>query len=456
VAVIGPNSGVLETGGGSSEVTPHRRRRVYEALAERLPGVEVVHEVGCRIDREMPTIDMRLVGDALELEYFAQDECAGEVVGRETAHMGRLTWVGPPSPGTVAGESSVRIRGTFTPDTSGLWQLGLESAGRSVWRLDGKVIVDNSSPTRGHGFYGAGSALKESSCALEAGRAYELEVDVWPRSASSPVLGVRLAASRPVAGDEMAAAVAAARGADVAVVVVGLNRNWESEGFDRPDLYLPGRQDELVAAVCAANPRTVVIVNAGSPVAMPWVEEAGAVLVPWYPGEEGADALADMLVGLAEPSGRLPVTMPKRIEDTPAHGTGDGTSYPGTDGKVVYAEKTLVGYRHYRAHAIDPLFPFGHGLSYTTFAYNPVASVDGRTVTVEVTNTGERTGTEVVQAYVDGALAAFVKVSLEAGVTAPVVVELPSAAFPKAGHYDMVIGSSSADVHVRTSVEIAG
>ena len=461
VAVIGPNAGVLETGGGSSEVTPHRRRRVYEAMAERLAGVEVVHEVGCRIDRELPTIDMRLVGDELELEYFAKDECAGEVVGRETAHMGRLTWVGPPCAGTVAGECSIRVRGTFTPDVSGTWQLGLESAGRSVWRLDGEVVVDNSSPTRGHGFYGAGSALKDSSCALESGRAYDLEVDVWPRSSSSPVLGVRLAASRPVADDEMAVAVAAAKAADVAVVVVGLNRSWESEGFDRPDLHLPGRQDELVAAVCAANPRTVVIVNAGSPVAMPWLDAAGAVLLPWYPGEEGADALADMLVGLVEPSGRLPVTLPERREDTPAG--DDPTHYPGMDGKVMYAEKSLVGYRHYDARSIRPLFPFGFGLGYTTFAYNPTADVEGRTITVELTNAGDRAGTEVVQAYVHtegtvavATLAAFVKVWLEAGETAPVVVELPEAAFPHPGHYDVVIGSSSRDVHIRTSVEIAG
>jgi beta-glucosidase len=474
VAVIGPNSGMLEAGGGSSEVTPHLRRRVYEAVADRLPGVEVVHEIGCRIERQLPTIDVRMLsGEGLTLSYFDNPDLRGDPVGGDVAHLGRLTWVGAPTTGTgtglVAGDFSVRVQGDFVPEVGGLWRLGLESAGCSVWRIDGEVVVDNSSPTRGQGFYGAGSALVESSCALEAGRTYSIEVDVWPRSSSSPVLGVRLAAERPVVGDEFAAAVAAAREADVAVVVVGSNRSWESEGFDRPDLSLPGRQRELVEAVCAANPRTVVVVNAGSPVEMGWADVAGAVLLPWYPGEEGADAIADMLVGLAEPSGRLPVTIPRRIEDTPAFG-----HYPGDEGRVVYGEGVLVGYRHYDTRQVEPLFPFGHGLSYTSFAYGP-ATLDGRVVTVEVTNSGARSGSEVVQVYVhpldivneverpDRELAAFVKVSLQAGESASVAAELDDAAFSywdvdsgawvaDPGRYEVLIGSSSRDI--RASVEI--
>jgi beta-glucosidase len=260
--------------------------------------------------------------------------------------------------------------------------------------------------------------------------------------------------------------VAAARAADVAVVVVGSNSSWESEGFDRPDLALPGDQRTLVEAVCAANPRTVVVVNAGSPVEMPWAAHAGAVMMAWYPGEEGVDAVADMLVGLTEPSGRLPVSFPHRIEDTPAYG-----HYPGANGKVLYGEGLFVGYRHYETAGVAPQFPFGHGLSYTMFAFGrPTVAVAGGSVvvSVEVTNAGARAGSAVVQVYVralssavprpDRVLAAFAKVALEPGETRAIDLTLDERAFAywdvathawvdEAGNYELLIGSSSRDIH---------
>jgi beta-glucosidase len=479
VAVIGPNADHLEAGGGSSEVTPHRRRHLFAAIADRLPGATVVHEVGCRIDRGLPTLDIALTtaggdGTGLRLDYFDNPDLRGDPVASETAHLGRLTWVGQVGPELPAGSSSVRIRTTFTPDVRGSWQWGLESAGRSVLRLNGELVVDNRNPTRGQSFYGAGSALVEQELALEAGRPYELEIDLWPRSTSSPVLGVRIAARRPQEADEFARAVDAARQAEVAIVVVGANGSWESEGFDRGDLSLPGRQRELVEAVIAANPRTVVVVNAGSPVELPWAEDAGAVLVAWYPGEEGADAIADMLVGLSEPSGRLPVSFPRRIEDTPAH-----PYYPGTEGKVTYGEGVFVGYRHYESAGVAPQFPFGHGLSYTTFAYGEPVMVQasgGVSLTLPITNTGGRAGSEVVQVYVrplaprvprpDRELGAFAKVALAPGKSRSVRLELAPRAFAywdvdthgwraDPGPYELLIGSSSREVHRVVEVELA-
>jgi beta-glucosidase len=399
----------------------------------------VVHEAGCRIDRALPTIDMNTVaaegrGSGLTLHYFDNPALGGDPVSTETSHVGRLTWIGSIGPDLTVAASSVRIRATFTPDVGGRWRLGLESAGRSTLRLDGELVVDNTEPARGQSFYGAGSALVDREYALEAGRDYALEVDLWPRSA--------------------------------AVVVVGSNGSWESEGFDRPDLSLPGRQRQLVEAITAVNSRTVVVVNAGSPVELPWAEEAGAVLVAWYPGEEGADATADILVGLAEPSGRLPVSFPHRIEDTPAHG-----HYPGADGKVTYGEGVFVGYRHYETAGVAPHFPFGHGLSYTTFAYGKptVAQADGRTaLSLDVTNTGTRRGSEVVQVYVrahepsvarpERVLAAFAKVTLDAGATSSVALALDDHAFSywdvdshgwvaDGGAYTLLIGASSRDIH---------
>jgi beta-glucosidase len=184
--------------------------------------------------------------------------------------------------------------------------------------------------------------------------------------------------------------------------VTGTNTEVESEGGDRASIALPGDQDELVRAVAAANPRTVVVNNSGSPVLMPWADDVAAIVQAWFPGQEGGDAITDVLFGEAEPGGRMPTTWPKRIEDTPAF-----TNYPGENGHVLYGEGVFIGYRWYDARDIDPLWPFGHGLSYTTFAWGePRVSTAGSaedlrvTVEVDVTNTGERRGTEVVQCYV--------------------------------------------------------
>jgi beta-glucosidase len=473
VAVVGPNAGQLAMGGGSSEVTPHRRRRVAEALAERLPGASISSEVGCRIDRGLPPIDFRLLGDEnLQIEYFDNPELAGPPVATEVAHTARVLWIGPPQPGLTIGECSVRCSTTFTPDVPGAWQLGLESAGRAVLRLDGEVVVDNSEPSRGSSFYGAGSEPVDVTMDLAAGRSYELAVEVWPRSSSSPILGARIAASPPDTGDEFERAVRAAAEADVALVVVGSNGQWESEGHDRPDLSLPGRQRELVEAVLDVNRRTVVVVNAGSPVEMPWAERAGAVLVTWYPGEEGADALADMLVGLAEPSGRLPVTFPARAEDGPAGLGVEGDRYPGVEGKVVYGEGVLVGYRFFETAHLAPLFPFGFGLSYGDIVFDDVQA-DGDGVTVTLVNNGTRRGTEVVQVYVrapeslvrrpDRELVGFAKVAVDPGGRETVRVELGAAAYrywdvdahawrADPGRYEVLVGASSHDI--RASAEV--
>ncbi len=477
VAVVGPNASQLAMGGGSSEVTPHRRRSLAEALAERLPGVTVLYEAGCRIDKGLPPLDMRLLRDAsLQVEYFDSPERpalagAAAPVEAELAHAPRVLWVGSPRPGLVAGHYAVRIGATFTPDASGTWRLGLESAGRSVLRLDGAIVVDNSDPTRGESFYGLGSVLVEDEVVLEGGRSHALSIEVWPVSERVPLLGARLVAGRPERGDEFERAVEAARRADVAVVVVGSNGQWESEGHDRPDLSLPGRQRELVEAVLEANPRTAVVVNAGSPVEMPWAERAGAVLVTWYPGEEGADALADMVVGASEPTGRLPVSFPARAEDGPA-----GTAverYPGVDGKVMYEEGVLVGYRYYETAVVAPAFCFGHGLSYGDIVYDEV-DVTTERVRVRLVNKGERAGTEVVQIYVraldspvarpDRELTGFVKVAVDPGKPETVEVELDAAAFrywdvdtegwrSDPGRYEVMVGSSSRDIKATVPIE---
>jgi beta-glucosidase len=201
--------------------------------------------------------------------------------------------------------------------------------------------------------------------------------------------------------------------------------NKDTEGIDRPDLSLPGHQDALVQAVAAANPRTIVVLNTGSPVTMPWLDDVAGVLEMWYPGEEAGNAAASVLFGDTNPSGKLPITFPKRLADTP---TSRPEQYPGVSGKAVYSEGLNVGYRHYDNRGVEPLFPFGYGLSYTRFRLDDL-KVSGQPsgpvkVTVDVTNTGDRRGGEVVQVYVGGAdgsagpprrLEGFAKVALDPG-----------------------------------------
>ena len=225
------------------------------------------------------------------------------------------------------------------------------------------------------------------------------------------------------------------------MVVVGTNAQWESEGHDRTVMDLPGEQDELVRRVAAANPNTVVVVNTASPVTMDWADDVAAVVQAWFGGQEMGDALADVLFGDAEPSGRLPTTIPLRVEHNPSFG-----NFPTENGEVRYGESILVGYRWYDARRLPVRYPFGHGLSYTTFAIDgPVLSAEsiraGDTVFVDVTvtNSGTRRGAEVVQCYVASRTAAlvrppkelkaFAKVWLDPGESRTVRLELGPRAF---------------------------
>jgi beta-glucosidase len=472
VAVIGPNADLIEAGGGgSSQVTPHRMLSFVDELRARAGDVEVVYEQGCRLDRGVPTVDLRLIPGGLHLESFANTGWEGEPAGEDTLWTGSFVALGDPIPGVSVSSFSLRARATFRPDVSGTWQLGIANAGKARILLDREVVVDNTKPARGEFFYGMGSGTVSAAVDLVAGTEHELVVDMV--CDHLPVAGFRLGALRPEVADAMARAVDAAAAADDAIVVVGANGQWETEGSDRRDLRLIGDQEELLRRVLEANPRTAVVINAGAPVETAWADDAGAVLMLWYPGEEGGPALADIVTGAVEPSGRLPITFPRRLEDGATEGW-----YPGADGKVTYGEGLLVGYRHFDANAVEPAFAFGHGLSYTTFDYGaPTVEVDGHraTVTLPLTNTGSRRGTEVVQLYVrdveasvprpEQELKAFAKVALDAGETAVVTLALDERAFAfwdvsthhwliEPGRFELFVGASSRDIRQRASIEL--
>jgi beta-glucosidase len=230
-------------------------------------------------------------------------------------------------------------------------------------------------------------------------------------------------------------AVEAARAAEIAVVVVSTTDLTESEGFDRRDLRLPGRQDELVAAVAAINPNTIVVVNTGSPVEMPWADNVAAILLTWFPGQEGGHALADVLLG-AEPGGRLTTTWPKQLQDAPVIQVA-----PTDEGQLHYDEGIFIGYRAWERHDTEPAYWFGHGLSYTDWEYENLTVEDDQ-VRVRVRNSGDRPGREVVQVYlapeagvkVEGGiehhrLAGFQAITAEPGEAVEVAIPLEERSF---------------------------
>jgi beta-glucosidase len=302
---------------------------------------------------------------------------------------------------------------------------------------------------------------------------------VNPLYTVSPVAAIRQRVGPGVAvssadGSDVAAAAQAAAAADVAVVIVG---DAEREGADRPNLSLPGTQDQLVRAVVAANPHTVVVLNSGAPVLMPWVAEVPAILEAWYPGEEDGNALAAVLFGEVNPAGKLPVTFPRAENQNP---TSQPERYPGVNGTGVYSERLEIGYRWYDAQGEEPLFPFGYGLSYTQFAFSqlsvtPVLSRGGRvTVRLDVTNTGQRAGAEVAQVYLASPAAAgepprqlkgFAKVLLQPGQRTHVTITLDRRAFSiwdsasqrwtaVRGRYQVLVGNSSRSLRLAGTVTV--
>jgi beta-glucosidase len=427
-------------------------------------GVDVVHERGCYSFKRTPVLDERVLAEPLHVEYFAGRERAGAAVHTEQSTRGLFTYIGPVGHG-VPDEFSLHVTGTVVAPEDGEWTFTLVQVGRARLMLDGAVVVDNWNPTgRSDAFMGFGSAEASGRVTLRAGEPHALAVEFVPPRGLG---GLEIGCKPPQPPDLMERAVALAKRADAVVCVVGTDNDWESEGHDRESMALPPPQDDLVRAVTAANPRTVVVINAASPVEMPWCDVAGAVMQTWFPGEEWGNALADVVSGDVSPSGKLPTTVPFRLLDTPAY-----TNYPGERGSVRYGEGVFVGYRWYDARDIAPRFCFGHGLSYTTFTLSD-AEWDGSAVRLRVTNTGNVRGAEVVQCYVHDVsatvarppheLKGFTKVWLDPGASAAVVLPLDDRAFAfwdvaahawtvEPGEFELRIGTSSRDIRHRITV----
>ncbi len=418
IAVIGPNATPGRTlGGGSATVFPPYTvspldglRAALARFGEENPehtGIELLHAPGVVPVPKLPVVDRDLITDpetgepGLTLELLDAD---GEVVECRHRSSGELYWIAAYLEGRPEGSvASLRIRTRLRAAAGGVHQVGLSSLGRVVIEADGQVLADEVlSPDPDldlvNQFTSPPMILRPVT--LAEGQTAELVLGVHTLNHSTFGAMLRLLVAPPVpdAELELDRAAALAYEADVAVVVVGTSEEVESEGFDRDDLRLPYGQDELVRRVIAANSRTVVVVNSGSPVLLPWASSAGAVLLSWFPGQEFGNALAEVLFGDREPGGRLPTTWPADAEaPLPA--------VRPTDGELHYDEGLHVGYRRFARDGIAPLYWFGHGLGYTTWRYlgleAPATCPGGQdlTVTVRLRNTGTRRGREVVQVY---------------------------------------------------------
>jgi len=345
--------------------------------------------------------------------------------------------------------------------------------------IDGEQVIDNWTQQKpGETYFGAGSAEVMCQSDMVQGQEYGLRLEYSRTEGMMPLAGIRLGCLPPIAPDAVDRAAALASRSDVALVFVGLSDEWESEGYDRPDMELVGDQVALIEKVAEANRNTVVILNTGSPVSMNWLGKVAAVMQAWYPGQECGNAIADVLFGDVDPSGRLPQTFPKRLEDNPAY-----INYPGENGKVLYGEGIFVGYRYYEKKRVEPLFPFGFGLSYTSFQYSNVrlsademGPEDELRVSIDLRNVGDRAGAEVVQLYVrdvesslvrpEKELKAFAKVWLDAGGTQTITMVLDRSSLAyyddltqewvaEAGRFEILMGSSSADVRATATFTLS-
>ena len=480
IAIIGPNAAEARIGGGgSSYLEPPYRVSPLEGLRTLLSDqVSIEYAPGCDNWVELPVLPSSLLtpsqgeGSGLWGEFFDNIDLAGEPAATRLDPKLDFWWVRTPR-GVPNNAFSARWTGKLQVPTSGRHAFDLVTSGTCRLFLNG-IEIASAAPAPNEAVDWAVSS-DQIYIELTAGIEYDLQVEyVKPEQAERSVLYLRFAYA-PEPDTRLEQAVELAKRSDVAIICAGMAQGFESEGRDRPHMKLPGGQDALIRAVATVNKNTVVVLNCGSPVEMPWIDEVAAVLLAYYPGQEGGSALANILFGHVNPSGKLTVTFPVRYEDNPTY-----TNYPGTR-TVRYGEGIFVGYRYYDHKDVDPLFAFGHGLSYTTFQYTDLAVAETARmdepveVSVTVRNSGEYAGKETVQLYVRDVhaslvrpvreLKGFAKVALQPGEATTIQFDLDRRSFSfydpdqedwvvEPGEFEIMVGSSSRDIRAATTIAL--
>ncbi|MGH3203561.1 MAG: glycoside hydrolase family 3 C-terminal domain-containing protein, partial [Streptosporangiaceae bacterium] len=481
LAVIGPNAEVARTmGGGSATVFPPYTISPLEGL--RNAGLHVTYAPGvtshlrggaARAPWLLRPDRVADAGTGAEIRFLSQ---TGELAGSELRDAATFMWLsGFATSGVTEPVARLEVRCVIRATVGGEYQLGVSGLGRYRLLIDGAEAFDATLTLPEDSDISEALMRPPQRLApvqLAAGQSVDVvvehDVDSSPLAGFGTLVQLNLVPPHGTDEEEIEAAAALAAASDAVVVVVGTTAEVESEGFDRTTLALSGRQDELVRRVLAANPRTVVVVNSGAPVLLPWAQDAAAVLLSWFGGQEYGDALADVLLGDVEPGGRLPITWPAAEEGLP--------STQPVDGVLTYHEGLFIGYRAYDRDGREPLFPFGHGTGYTTWAHESV-TVDrgdpGVAVCVTVRNTGSRRGREVVQVYAsrpDSAverpakwLAGFATVDADPGESVTVGILIPERAFQhwtrdgwstEPGTFALAAGPSSASLPLTATIKL--
>jgi beta-glucosidase len=457
-------------GGGSATVFPAHVVSPLEGLRFALPeSVRLTFALGAdpRTGKLAPAAAPWWQG----LQATFRDEAGADIYQTPLA-TGAGRWMEMPPGVDPMVVASVEISGTLTAEVGGSHELGIRGIGQFRLAAAGELLFDGEVAAESDDIATTFLAPPERRFGLELPAGAQAEVSLTQRVRLDPglaIVSLSLGYGAPArtAAELLAEAEVAARASDVAIVVVGTTEEVESEGFDRATLALPGQQDDLVRRVAAVNPRTVVVVNAGSPVELPWADEVAAVLLTWFPGQEAGGALADVLLGTTEPGGRLPTTWPVVAADCPVL-----TTTP-RDGALAYDEGVFIGYRAWDRIDVKPRYAFGHGLGYTTWSYEGIEAGDPTHVTVTVRNTGDRVGREVVQVYVGPIgradatrprrwLAGFAGVTAGPGDVATVTIDLPErtwqvwsdgwSAVP--GDYMIEAAHSIDDVRLKTIIAV--
>ena len=406
LAVIGPNAKNSQIiGGGSASLKPHYQVHPFEALQERFSDdFSISYAEGAKTNKYLPKLNERLFSnseDGFLVEYFDKEINKDKLISSEVL-KGNKFWVFEGFAKDIINKEErpsviVRFSCDYSPDVSGEHDFEIFGIGLGKLKIDGKVLIDNwNETTQGEAFFSFATAPKRNSIYLDKNETYKFEVEYFFEGRFP---AIHFGCMPPEKENLLEEAIKTSREADAVILIVGTNSDWETEGNDRSELALPADQDKLIESVIKENANTVVVINSGSPVSMPWINDSNAILQSWFGGQEYGNALADLIFGEINPSGKLPTTFPVQIEDTPAF-----DYYPGKNSQMNYEEKLLIGHRWYERKGKKPLFPFGFGLSFTKFSFSDLEVIKKDDLNINckfrIKNFGEMDGHEVAQCYV--------------------------------------------------------
>ena len=479
IGIIGPNAEKAQIiGGGSATLVPYYESHPVSSFQNNFSEKTIVKSAkGCHTYRYLPEINKSLTKEnGFLVEYFNVTDNRNDFISSKVLR-GSKFWIFEGFAKDIIGiedrpDIFVKFSCTYVPDISGEHAFEIFAIGKSKLIINNEEIIDNwTDPLPGDAFFAHGSSSKRGASHLEKDKSYQIEIQ-YKFEGNFPA--IYIGCQPPDKIDLLDEALKIAKEVDEVILLVGTNSDWETEGNDRVDFNLPGKQNTLIEKVLEINPNAIIVLNTGSPVDMPWVNKAKSILQSWYAGQEYGDALFEILTGLVNPSGKLPTTFPKRIKDTPAY-----SCYPGENLQMSYDEKLLIGYKWYDRKKLEPLFHFGHGLSYTNFEYSNLrisnSDKNNFTCSFDIENVGDVSGFEISQCYISfmdcdedepiKKLQGFDKTYINSGEIKKIEICLDSKSFStwdiknhqweiKKGVFNILIGSSSNDIKLKDSINL--